>query len=89
MRTLTREVECGPTYAHVNPIGGDLGGLPTMPPMGFSCALKGYHCQQEGPATVTASHDCYHRNTISPRGSAAPRMLPYAHVGPMTCTWTL
>ena len=29
------------TYAHVNPIGGGPGGLPTMPPIGFSCALKG------------------------------------------------
>ena len=24
--------------AHVNPIDGGLGGLPTMPPIGFSCA---------------------------------------------------
>ena len=31
----------GPFDAHVNPIGGGLGGLPTMPPIGFSCALKG------------------------------------------------
>ena len=28
----------GPFPAHVNPIGGCVGGLPTMPPMGFSCA---------------------------------------------------
>ena len=27
--------------AHVNPIGGGLGGLPTTPPIGFSCVLKG------------------------------------------------
>jgi len=27
--------------AHVNPTGGGLGGLPTMPPVGFSCAVKG------------------------------------------------
>jgi len=28
-------------HAHVNPIGGCVGRLPTMPPMGFSCTLKG------------------------------------------------
>ena len=45
----------GPTYAHVNPIGGGLGRLPTMPPIGFSCALKGSCCQQRGPAASTAT----------------------------------
>ena len=30
-----------PFDAHVNPIGGGLGGLPTTPPIGFSCVLKG------------------------------------------------
>lgn len=30
-----------PFNAHVNPTGGGLGGLPTMPPIGFSCALAG------------------------------------------------
>ena len=27
-----------PTYAHVNPMGGSVGGLPMLPPVGFSCA---------------------------------------------------
>ena len=46
---LTREVAAwpggwrpGPLHAHVNPMGGGLGALPTMPPIGFSCALTGY-----------------------------------------------
>ena len=45
---LTREVAAWPggwrpgsLHAHVNPMGGGLGGLPTMPPIGFSCALTG------------------------------------------------
>jgi len=36
-----RRLPPGPFVAHVDPTGGGLGGLPTMPPMGFSCALKG------------------------------------------------
>ena len=35
-----------------------------MPPIGFSCALKGEHCQQRGPAAAPAPHDHCHRNTI-------------------------
>lgn len=31
----------GPDNSHVGPIGGGLGGLPTMPPIGFSCELAG------------------------------------------------
>ncbi len=31
----------GHLTAHVGPIGGGLGRLPTMPPIGFSCALAG------------------------------------------------
>ena len=40
----------GPDNPRVSPIGGGLGRLPTMPPIGFSCALKGSCCQQRGPA---------------------------------------
>ena len=32
-----------------------MGRLPTMPPMEFSCALKGSCCQQRGPAASTAT----------------------------------
>ena len=32
----------GSLHVHVNPMGGGLGALPTMPPIGFSCALTGY-----------------------------------------------
>ena len=32
-----------------------MGRLPTMPPIGFSCALKGSCCQQRGPAASTAT----------------------------------
>ena len=32
-----------------------MGRLPTMPPMGFSCALKGSCCQQRGPAVSMAT----------------------------------
>ena len=45
----------GPDNPHVSPIGGGLGRLPTMPPIGFSCALKGSCCQQRGPAASTAT----------------------------------
>ena len=45
----------GPIDAHVNPIGGGLGRLPTMPPIGFSCAWKGSCCQQRGPAASMAT----------------------------------
>ena len=45
----------GPFNSHVHPIGGGLGRLPTMPPIGFSCALKGSCCQQRGPAASTAT----------------------------------
>ena len=45
----------GPFDTHVHPIGGGLGRLPTMPPIGFSCAWKGSCCQQRGPAASTAT----------------------------------
>ena len=45
----------GPDNPHVSPIGGGLGRLPTMPPIGFRCALKGSCCQQRGPAASTAT----------------------------------
>ena len=45
----------GPFHPHVNPIGGGLGRLPTMPPIGFSCAWKGSSYQQTGPAASTAT----------------------------------
>ena len=45
----------GPDDPHVNPIGGGLGRLPTMPPIGFSCAWKGSSYQQTGPAASTAT----------------------------------
>ena len=45
----------GPIDARVHPIGGGLGRLPTMPPIGFSCALEGSCCQQRGPAASTAT----------------------------------
>ena len=45
----------GPIDAHVNPTGGGLDRPPTMPPIGFSCALKGSSYQQTGPAASTAT----------------------------------
>ena len=45
----------GPIDAHVNPIGGGLGRLPTMPPIGFSCAWKGSCCQRRGLAASMAT----------------------------------
>ena len=55
--SVSVNVSCarGPDDPHVNPIGGGLGRLPTMPPIGFSCALKGSCCQQRGPAASTAT----------------------------------
>ena len=53
--TSTRPYARGPFHPHVNPIGGGLGRLPTMPPIGFSCALEGSCCQRRGPAASTAT----------------------------------
>ena len=39
----------GPFTAQVNPTGGSPGGPPTLPPIGPSCAGRGYHYQQRGP----------------------------------------
>ena len=44
-----------------------------MPPIGFSCALKGEHCQHRGPAAAPAPHDHCHRNTIRSREATWPR----------------
>ena len=49
----------GPLHAHVNPRGGGLGRLPTMPPIGFSCALTGY-CACSGVRVRAARRD-WHR----------------------------
>ena len=39
----------GPFTAQVNPTGGSPGGPPTLPPIGPSCAGRGYHYQSRGP----------------------------------------
>ena len=39
----------GPFTAQVNPTGGSPGGPPTLPPIGPSCAWRGYHYQSRGP----------------------------------------
>ena len=39
----------GPLHAQVNPTGGSPGGPPTLPPIGPSCAGRGYHYQSRGP----------------------------------------
>ena len=39
----------GPLHAQVNPTGGSPGGPPTLPPIGPSCAWRGYHYQSRGP----------------------------------------
>ena len=62
----------GPFDAHVNPIGGGLGRLPTMPPIGFSCALKGSCCQQRGPAASTATTT----NTTAPKTQTTSTTTP-------------
>ena len=65
----------GPTYAHVNPIGGGLGRLPTMPPIGFSCTLKGSCRQQRGPAASTATTT----NTTAPKTQTTSTPTPRFH----------
>ena len=40
-RTWAQQLARGPDDLRVGPIGGGLGGLPTMPPVGFSCASRG------------------------------------------------
>jgi len=52
----------GSLHVHVNPMGGGLGALPTMPPIGFSCALTGY-CACSGVrarAACEARRRCAH-----------------------------
>ena len=39
----------GSLHAQVNPTGGSPGGPPTLPPIGPSCAWRGYHYQSRGP----------------------------------------
>ena len=39
----------GPLHAQVNPTGGSPGRPPTLPPIGPSCAWRGYHYQSRGP----------------------------------------
>ena len=88
----------GPTYAHASPIGGGLGRLPTMPPIGFRCALKGSCCQQRGPAARTSATTAPQFQSSSNTASTPARRdrvsaRPYArgpfrpHVNPMRCAW--
>ena len=50
-----RRWSCGPFNAHVNPTGGSVGGVPTLPPQGPSCAATGRQYHLWGPgATSTA-----------------------------------
>ena len=69
-----------------------------MPPIGFSCALKGSCCQQRGPAARTSATIAPQfqssSNTASTPGPTRPRIGrpcargPYnPHMGPMTCAW--
>ena len=54
-----------------------MGRLPTMPPIGFSCAWKGSCCQQRGPAAsmaTTADTTAPKTQTTSP---TTPRFSPF------------
>ena len=54
-----------------------MGRLPTMPPIGFSCALKGSCCQQRGPAASMATTT----DTLVPKtqttSPTTPRFSPF------------
>ena len=65
----------GPFNSHDNPIGGCLGRPPAMPPIGFSCALKGSCCQQTGPAASTATTT----DTLVPKTQTTSTTTPDFH----------
>ena len=48
----------GPFTAQVNPTGGSPGGPPTLPPIGPSCAWRGYHYQSRGPRAQSRIGGC-------------------------------
>ena len=54
-----------------------MGRLPTMPPIGFSCAWKGSCCQRRGPAASTATTT----DTLVPKtqttSPTTPRLSPF------------
>ena len=69
-----------------------------MPPIGFSCALKGSCCQQRGPAARTSATIAPQFQSSSNTASTPARRdhtstRPYArgpfrpHVNPMRCAW--
>ena len=79
----------GPLHAQVNPTGGSPGGPPTLPPIGPSCAWRGYHYQSRGPRAHSQTGGCLGPFTaqVNPTGGSpgGPPTLP--PIGP-SCTGT-
>ena len=70
--------------AHVNPTGGSMGGPPTLPPQGPSCAFTGYHDHLSGPAAASVTSRFPSDTRTLPMTLPAPRCrdssVPYRHV---------
>ena len=80
-----RRWSCGPLNAHVNPTGGSVGGAPTLPPQGPSCAATGrqYHLWGPGATSTALCSPTGPGNTggggVTPCGAQVPRALRCVH----------
>ena len=82
-----RRWSCGPFNAHVNPTGGSVGGVPTVPPQGPSCAATGrqYHLWGPGATSTALCSPTGPGNTggggVTPCGAQVPRALRCVRIG--------